>query len=348
MFFAAQPLPHTLKSKEIVLANGTEKSVPQQLTALLEAERKEHWGETFISFDNGIGQGSINTISFNWGLTFTYWKVEFKQQTLLKLHFEDKTPIDFIFLKQGSVEFETDTLDKTILNSYQNIIIRYKPQSENLFVFSENEKVEITFIQIWPEKYLNKKNHNIEYLHDRIKKLFDSSMKELYNHFGNYNLRIADQINEINKSNHQGIVRTLIIEGHLHIILGLQLLEHEKYLNHISLPEKLTKGDVENVQTACDIIHQNISEKIRVAVLAKQLNMSQEKLQVGFKLLHNNSVNEYIKETKLLQACEYLKHSNYSVSEIVYNIGFNSRSYFSQIFYKRFGMLPTHFRKHQK
>lgn len=329
-----------MNTKEIVLSNGTEQSVPQQLMELLEADSSEHWGETFISFANGIGKGMINTISFIWGITFTNWQVTFDQQTLLKLHFEDKTPVDFIFLTTGEVDFHTDTLPKNTLNSYQNIIIRYKPNSDNTFIFKKNQRVEITFIQIWPEKYLNKKNHNVEYLHDRIKKVFDGSTDELYNHFGNYNLRIADQINEINKNKLRGIVRTLTIEGHLNIILGLQLLEHENFLNNVTLTEKLIQSDVEKIQKVCQLINENISEKISVAALARKVLLSQSKLQLGFKLLHHKTVNEYIKETKHLHACELLKNGQYSVSEIVYKVGLNSRSYFSRIFSERFGMLP--------
>lgn len=332
----------------MVLANGTEVSVPQQLTALLEADADEQWGETHIRFENGIGQGSIKTISFNWGITFTNWEVTFSEQTLLKLHFKEKTPIDFIFLNKGHVEFQTDTLEKTTLNNFQNIIIRYKPNSNNTFTFKKNEKVVITFIQIWPEKYLDKKNHNVEYLHERIKRLFDDSLKEIYNHFGSYNLRIADQINEINKTKHQGIIRTLTIEGHLNIILGLQLLEHENYLNRVNLPEKLTQSDVENIQKACVIINDHLSTKMTVADLSRKVMMPQSKLQLGFQLLHNQTVNEYIKEIKLIKACEYLKNDKYTVSEIVYKIGFNSRSYFSRIFSERFGMLPTKYRKNLK
>lgn len=337
-----------VNSKEIILTSGTEESVPQQLTALLEADAHEQWGETFISFENGNGKGSIKTITFNWGITFTNWEVTFSEQTLLKLHFDDKTPIDFIFVNKGHVEFHTDTLPETKLNSFQNIIIRYKPNSDNTFTFKKDQKVEITFIQIWPEKYQDKKNHNVEYLNERIKKLFDDSMNELYNHFGNYNLRIADQINEINKNKHHGIVRTLTIEGHLNIILGLQLLEHDNFLNLVSLPENLTQSDVEKIQKACDLIKENISEKITVAALARKVLMPQSKLQLGFQILHNQTVNEYIKEIKLIKACEYLKNDKYTVSEIVYKIGFNSRSYFSRIFTERFGMLPTKYRKNLK
>ncbi len=332
----------------MVLANRREETVPQQLTALLEADTHEQWGETFIRFENGIGKGSINTLTFNWGITFTNWDVTFSEQTLLKLHFDAKTPIDFIFINKGHLEFQTDTLLKTKLNSFQNIIIRYKPNSDNTFIFKKDKRVEITFIQIWPEKFLNKKNHNVEYLNDRIKKLFDDSLNEYYNHFGNYNLRIADQIREINNTVHQGIIRTLTIEGHLNIILGLQLLEHENYLKQVSLPENLTQGDVEKIQKACDLIKENLSQKISVATLARTVFMTQSKLQLGFQLLHNQTVNEYIKETKLLKACEFLKNDKYTVSEIVYKIGLNSRSYFSRIFSERFGMLPNKYRKNLK
>jgi|GEM_PF-1667554 len=348
MFFVGNFAKTLLKTKEIKLTDCTEEQMAEDIAAILEARSTQKWGETFIRFNNEWGHGEINTYTFDWGITYLHWNVHFAQQTFLKLRVTEQAPIDFIFLNEGSVEFQTETLSKTQLNTYQNIIIKYKPKSENTFIFKKNENVQITFIQIVPEKYLNKRNPNVEFLHERMRKLFSASLDELYNHFGSDNLNIADQINAINHNPHKGIIRTLHMEGHLNIILGLQLLEHETYINNDGIPEILNQVEIEKIEKACHIIRNHISEKISVSSLARMVLLPQDKLQLGFKLLHNKTVNEYIKETKLLKACEYLKNGHDSVSEIVYKVGFNSKSYFSRIFNDRFGMLPNQYRKKLK
>ena len=334
-----------MDTKELVLVNCFEEHISKQLIEQLPSEHNTKWGETFIEFDNDWGTGSIKVISFDWGITLTTWSVKFNQRTLLKLQYGDLTPIDFIFINSGKVDFKTDTQPYTTLNSFRNIIVRYKSHSENTFKFKKDEVIKMAFIQVVPKKYTVKKNHNVHYLNDRIKHLFRDSNDELYVHLGNYNLQIADHISKIEADQNTGMIRTLMLEGHLNLILGLQLLEHESFIHNVSLPTTLSQKEIEKIEKACQIIKQNISEKINVPDLASQVMLSTTKLQKGIQLLHNKTVNQYIKEVKLLHACHFLKDTNYSVSEIVYRVGFNSRSYFSRIFAERFGMLPTKYRQ---
>jgi AraC-like DNA-binding protein len=53
--------------------------------------------------------------------------------------------------------------------------------------------------------------------------------------------------------------------------------------------------------------------------------------------------NELIQEIKLRYALITLKNSSKTVAEIGYGHGFNSPTYFSRAFLKRFGLSPTSF-----
>ncbi|WP_369993860.1 helix-turn-helix domain-containing protein [Winogradskyella sp.] len=44
---------------------------------------------------------------------------------------------------------------------------------------------------------------------------------------------------------------------------------------------------------------------------------------------------------RLDKAAQLIQETDYNVSELVYSIGFSSRSYFSKIFKQRFGVLPS-------
>ena len=57
-------------------------------------------------------------------------------------------------------------------------------------------------------------------------------------------------------------------------------------------------------------------------------------------LLFSKYVNEYVRSIKLEIAKDLIKNSDKSISEIVFEIGYKSRSYFSKIFYDNYNILP--------
>nr|WP_262507883.1 AraC family transcriptional regulator [Wocania ichthyoenteri] len=69
--------------------------------------------------------------------------------------------------------------------------------------------------------------------------------------------------------------------------------------------------------------------------------LAPDKLQKGFKYLFNKSVNVYITEKRLDKAAQLIYETDFNVSELVYSVGFSSRSYFSKIFKRYFGVLPS-------
>ena len=128
----------------------------------------------------------------------------------------------------------------------------------------------------------------------------------------------------------------------------MQLTEHQNYVNKITLPDTLTIDDIKKIYELKSFINRNISESVTVKMLSEESGLSSKKLQLGFQVLYSKSVNVYIREEKLNIAENLLKTSSLSISEIVYNIGFKSRSYFSKIFNERYGILPTDYRKKLK
>ena len=57
-----------------------------------------------------------------------------------------------------------------------------------------------------------------------------------------------------------------------------------------------------------------------------------------------NTPQQYLIEYKLKKACDLLRKSSYSVSEISSLSGFSSQSYFSKIFKKNINMTPLEYR----
>ena len=334
---------------KIVYEDGIGKEFIPYLSEFFKVPMLNEWGETSVHFNNKLGVGSVRNMVFNYGVNLMRFDISFREDTDITFVFEEEVPMDFIFLTKGTLNFIMPTHENHELKSYQNIIIQYPTHSHNTFQFPAKENIRLNIIRIKPEEYIQKKNNNIEYLQADLQDVFNNKKpNSIYNHFGNFNLKIADQIQQLEAIPHDGIVRTLIIEGHMNIILGLQLLEHENFIKNIWLPESISQKDIEKIHDATNFIQVTLSDSISVNSIARKVDLPPSKLQLGFKLLFSQSVSEYIKELKLLKARDLLKNTDLSVSEVVYSIGYKNRSYFSRIFSDRYGILPTEYRKNLK
>jgi len=60
------------------------------------------------------------------------------------------------------------------------------------------------------------------------------------------------------------------------------------------------------------------------------------------------SVNEFLQNERLNEIKRLLEETNLSISQIVYEVGLNSKSYLSKIFLERFGITPTQYRVNAK
>jgi AraC-like DNA-binding protein len=57
--------------------------------------------------------------------------------------------------------------------------------------------------------------------------------------------------------------------------------------------------------------------------------------------LTGQSPNSFVREYRLNRALEQIELNVKTISEIAFESGFNSTSYFSKCFQKRFGLLPS-------
>jgi AraC-like DNA-binding protein len=90
-----------------------------------------------------------------------------------------------------------------------------------------------------------------------------------------------------------------------------------------------------------EIIEEHISNELfGVSELAREIGMSRSNLLRRIKKLTNLSVSQYISQYRLKRAMELLKQNAYTVSEVSYQVGFNSTSYFIKCFREFYGYPP--------
>lgn len=84
--------------------------------------------------------------------------------------------------------------------------------------------------------------------------------------------------------------------------------------------------------------------KVGVSAMVKLSNKTYEHLSRNMKKYYNTTVTEYINSLRLNYAANMIKNTNYSLTDICFEAGFNSSSYFSSCFKQYFNMTPTQYR----
>lgn len=91
-------------------------------------------------------------------------------------------------------------------------------------------------------------------------------------------------------------------------------------------------------------IHDHLSEpEFNADTIAEEVGMSKASLYKKVKNVTGLTPHGLIKQYRLKRAADLLKHSDMSVSEVIYETGFNSRSYFYKSFNETFHCHPKDF-----
>ena len=97
-----------------------------------------------------------------------------------------------------------------------------------------------------------------------------------------------------------------------------------------------------------DIFDKNLCDpNFKSGNLYTLLGLSKSQTYRKLKSLTGMAPNHLIQELRLRQSLKKIKRGNQTIAEIAYNLGFNSPTYFTRIFRKRFSISPTSFAKHQ-
>ena len=151
---------------------------------------------------------------------------------------------------------------------------------------------------------------------------------------------------------------TLIFSGGIVILLSLKIKRLKIIPQKASIENSLlelivTRKDNQKYESPHsamikylrDYIEKSISENIRPENLAQHAKCSLRQLQRIFKEELNSNPGNFIVLIKLEKAAEMLLKGNKNITEIAFELGFASSSYFTQVFKKYFEKTPKEFIK---
>lgn len=312
---------------------------------------EEDCGELTLPIPEKIGKGFIRGVSFESGVGFIHYKCTFFEDVEIHFTVNMTHPLRFIFCSEGRIQhafIEEEEEERHVIETYQNVIASSSKFNGHVLFFKANESVNASSLEIIRNIFSHRNQYRFIKFDPVLAEVFkDSIAEKLFFYQGNYSIKAADIVDEINNKDSEGFVRSVLVEGKALEMLSKQVAQYQDD-HREDLPQILRRSDVEKVSRAVDLIHKDLSQSHSVDQLAKEVGTNVNKLQEGFKYMFNLTVNKYVQQVKLEAARDLLTDTDHNISQIVNLIGLNNRSYFSKIFKEKYGVSPKYFLKSQK
>ncbi len=104
-------------------------------------------------------------------------------------------------------------------------------------------------------------------------------------------------------------------------------------------------GFTNEIFECLNFITKNTNVTIQISDVARHVGKSTSYISNKFKQELGFTIGAFIMRCKLEEAKSLLTHSNKSISEISTYLCFSSQSYFQNVFKKKYGITPAHYRK---
>ena len=309
----------------------------------------EHFDLNFVKIDNEFigalpinkGTGYIRSSSFYNEITFIEINGLLNEEFKIPIKKTDKKVIQLIFNLRWAANYIDATGKLHQLNQFDTIFTIPKKNNTCYFHLGIEKPVHLFIIEINSDAIRQKfKNISIN-TNDKSNQLINLlENKEFYFSKGICTLSLHNLIIKCITNNFSGKLKFIYQEA---LLTEIIVERFKQVLDDIN-------GDKNNIQRkstskqiteAAVNIATQLNNLTTVKELAKNIGLSPQNLQNGFKRDYGCTVNQYIADLRLNKAIELLENTDLTMSEITYEIGLNSKSYFSKIFKDKFGISPS-------
>lgn len=301
--------------------------------------------EKTLKIDSSIGYGFIRASKLKGGIIFIQFKVTFYEDILINFNIPSRTYVNFGFCSEGKIYHNFKDEDRCVLDTFQTAILINIDKEYNSLFIEKDKQISASFISI-NTKYSDSQPYKIN---EKLRENFITDAKGDEMYVSNASLKIAKTISNLNTSKKKGLVKALLVESTVHLILALELEQYERELFEKNQNcGSLSADDMKEINELSKFINNYPDTALTVKELADKIGLTPAKLQEGFKLMHDSTVNNYIRDVRISKSEELMKTTDMNISQILYSLGFSSRSYFSKIFKEKYQLSPKQYKNQNK
>ncbi|MFS4469769.1 helix-turn-helix domain-containing protein [Maribacter sp. 2210JD10-5] len=301
-------------------------------------------GLQLLELDTSIGSGQVHCVCLDNGLIAMEFDLLLYQDCDFPTDWANGDLVYLFYCLKGNCfhKFENDER-VTKLEELQTAVLFNDDYNQSKMLLKKDERLVLNCIRVDLAVYENDENITDGHLEEGLSPLLKSYNKEFGNfHIGKFNLEIGELIKSLENAKFAISVSTLLhFKGICHMVLAKQLEQFKDDMENSTMPvTSLLKQELEMISEISDFIRNYPEVQHRIDTISSKSGLSPSKLQLGFKFMHNMTLGEFIRDVRLKKGEHLLRTTDLNISEVVYSIGFTSRSYFCKIFKKKYGCNP--------
>lgn len=256
--------------------------------------------------------------------------------------FEKSNFLEIFYCLRGNVELKYDTGSAILLknmigiydfNTCPNQVILQKGNVKGISLLLDIDQADIVI-----RKHLSQKTLTMKQFQERIEK-----QMQLFFVFGNENLRsvflsIAENPFDYDKE-------YLLLKALELVLISSNSIKREGINEAAGLKRT---ADYQIFERAVTCLEFHISEPIIIQELAKELGITERRLNRCFMDHAGQTAYSYLKALRLQKGKQLLSQTNMTVTEIAGEAGWQNASKFAGAFRTKYGMTPIEYRKQNK
>jgi len=106
----------------------------------------------------------------------------------------------------------------------------------------------------------------------------------------------------------------------------------------------LKSHDIAPIQRAAELLQEDITRPYTISILAREVGINTFKLSSGFKQLYKLTIFQFRLKLRLKLAVQLLEDTDFSIKQIAYKTGFDSRDSLARVFKQKLGRSPSQWR----
>lgn len=243
---------------------------------------------------------------------------------------------EIIIVEQGEIKVMVNYTIKSLPSGHIVMLRNNMPHK----IISYSESCRITIIHI-PQKVLLWNMEDIPELHDEC--MFVKNSRSGY-HFDSQALFRKVMLHSRKIAEETGFMRLSHLYQMLHLLSTDE--RHERLVETWDENSEPTDIMGENsIDRTYHYLYEHFAENHSLDQIASFANQNKTALCRAFKKAAGYTIFQFMNRLRVERACELIKNTDESITNIAYLVGYSSFSYFSRQFHIVTGMSPSTFRK---
>lgn len=298
------------------------------------------WHNNVLHLNSLLCKGTISVVPISENIYFIDFDIICSRDYSFAMFGGNYKVINFLYCLEGS--FYQTFLNKqsgNLIEKYNTAIVKTQAQEGLVLNFEKDKRVKFSNISVFESENLMVES---EYL-EKAFSIFTENNKVYINP---YQVKLAEQLDDFHHINGEGFIEKLQKDAIVMMLLANMIKDYQFKKQHtLPLASQLSIREIGIVRDLAESITQHPEKEYSINMLMLQTGLSAAKLQEGFKLISSFTVTEFIRNARLDKAEELIRTTDLTISEIVYTIGFSSRSYFSKIFKQKYNCCPKYYQE---